>query len=344
MIDKEFCMSSYLAFRYIEKDDVDFYEGLSHNNIELTSDKDRIRVNSSEDIDRELKKVFEKIKYEKLGILLSGGMDSGILASYMTGATAYTFRFLNGTFRSEELKRAEYYADHYGLKLEYVDINWNCVENNLDKIMMSKGAPVHSIEPQIHCAAMQAKKDGIQRMIIGNSADLIFGGMDKLLSEDWEFDKFVERYMFTNPKKVLKKPKEITYLFERFRKGKKIDYLSFMDKVSLVESLSSYMNAFKMAGMPYTDPYEGLKMASKLDLVRIRNGESKYLIRELFKMKYPDINVPEKIPMPRPVDSYFKKWNGPKRKEFRDDINIEEYDGNQRWQLYCLERFLNLYE
>ena len=30
MIDKNYCMSSFLAFRFIEKDDVDFFVGLKH--------------------------------------------------------------------------------------------------------------------------------------------------------------------------------------------------------------------------------------------------------------------------------------------------------------------------
>ena len=48
--------------------------------------------------------------------------------------------------------------------------------------------------------------------------------------------------------------------------------------------------------------------------------------------------------MPRPVDAYFANWEGPKRKEFRDDIDITKYSGNQKWLLYCLERFLNIYD
>ena len=36
---------------------------------------------------------------------------------------AYTFRFLGGTFQSDELHRAEYYADRYALRLHYVDIS-----------------------------------------------------------------------------------------------------------------------------------------------------------------------------------------------------------------------------
>ena len=35
---------------------------------------------------------------------------------------------------------------------------------------------------------------------------------------------------------------------------------------------------------------------------------------------------------------------GPKRKEFRDDIEIKNFSGNQKWLLYCLERFLNNYD
>lgn len=33
MIDKKYCMSSYMAFRYIEDDNKEFYEGFKHNNI-----------------------------------------------------------------------------------------------------------------------------------------------------------------------------------------------------------------------------------------------------------------------------------------------------------------------
>ena len=96
--------------------------------------------------------------------------------------------------------------------------------------------------------------------------------------------------------------------------------------------------------MPYCDPYEKLEMKEPLDLKRIRAGESKYLVRELYRMKYPDLEVPTKIPMPRPVDLIFEKWQGPKRSEFRKDIPMHKLTGNQKWQLWCAEQFLNLYE
>ena len=343
-IDKNFCMSSYLAFRYIEKNDIDFYEGLQHRNIVPMKDENKIKVFTAQNIDDAVNETFSKIRNKKLGILLSGGMDSAILASYMNGFDAYTFRFLNGEFQKEETKRAEYYAKTYGLRLHYVDITWNTTEPYIDKILKNKCAPVHSIEPQLVVAAEQAKTNGIEMMVIGESSDLIFGGMDQLLSQDWDFDDFVNRYIFLNPAEVLNDPVDVSYLFERYRNGNKIDFLKFMDEVFSIESSSSYLNAFEVAKIPYIDPYANLIMAEPLDLKRIRNGEPKYLIRELFAIKYPDIPIPNKVPMPRPVDFYFADWNGPTRHEFKKNLDMSKLTGNQKWQLYCLERFLNIYE
>ena len=345
MTDKKFCMSSYMAFRYIEADDKEFYDGMKHNNIKPLPDEERILVRTVDDIDREIGRQMETFKDKKKGILLSGGMDSAIVASYLKGSDAYSFRFLGGGFQKEELARAEYYAGYYGLNLHYVDISWDTVISHLDACMKAKCAPVHSIEPQILQAALQAKADGIEQMFVGESSDLIFGGMDGLLAKDWTLDEFVDRYTFTRPEDVLAEPVSMQYLFERYRlDGGMIDFLTFMDDVFSIESSSSYLNAFAVAGMPYYDPYARLKMADELDLHRVRNGEPKYLIRGLMAKKYPEIPVPNKVPMPRPVDEYFKTWAGPVRDEFKKDLDMSQFTGNQKWQMYCLERFLEIYD
>lgn len=345
MVDKRYCMVSYLAFRYIEDDSKEFYDGAHHKNIKPLPDKERILVKTADDVDREIRNQIEQFKDKKKGILLSGGMDSAIVASYLSGSDAYTFRFLNGEFQKEELLRAEYYAKYYGLKLHYVDISWDTVVTHLEPVMKAKFAPVHSIEPQILQAALQAKDDGIELMFVGESSDLIFGGMDGLLDKDWTFNEFMERYIFTKPECVLTEPVDMQYLFERYRlDGNKIDFLKFMDDIFSIESSSSYLNAFAVAELSYFDPYAKLKMSDALDLYRVRHGEPKYLIRELMAKKYPEIPIPNKVPMPRPVDEYFKTWEGPTRPEFRDDIKMNRLSGNQKWQLYCLEQFLNMYE
>ena len=339
-------MSSFLSLRYVEDDDIQFFDGLHHQVYKQQPLERKVFVSDAQDVDIALRNVFRCVANEKLGLLLSGGMDSSILASYMPeGADAYTFRFLGGTFQSDELERAEYFAKYYHLTLHYVDIDWNTVEQNVDKVMVHKGAPVHSIEPQLYAAAMQAKEDGITLLVIGDAADYVFGGMDGLLSKNWSYDQYVKRSVYVDPAEVLKEPYDMNYLFERYRLGRSsIDYLRFYDEVVTDESYASYENAFETAEIDFIDPYELIKMVKPLDLGRIRNGDTKYLIRDLFRMKYPETTVPLKQPMPRPVDEYFAKWEGPKRPEFRDDIDITKYTGNQKWLLYCLERFLNIYD
>ena len=349
MVDKNYCMSSYLAFRYIEDDKKDFAEGIVHSKDSVFNSSEKIPVYTAQDIADAYRKAFEAKSDVNMGILLSGGMDSACLAAFMKpGSHAYTFRFLNSNVGADDMKRAEAYAKKYKLVLHYVDIDWSVVEKNIDVLMKRKGAPVHSIEPQIMEAALQAKQDGVEMMVAADGSDLVFGGMDRMLSKDWSLDEWKEFYTFCNPELVLNEPVSMDYLFERYRlKDNKIDYLRFIEEVFGYESSGSYCNAFICADMkyqPFYDPSGMVVMAEPLDLNRVRNGESKYLIRELFKMCYPEIPIPEKIPMPRPVDKYFKSWEGPKRPEFKSDLDLSKFSGNQKWQIWCLERFLNFIE
>ena len=345
MVDKNYCMSSYLALRYIADDDKNFYEGMQHKNIDIIPDEKKVLVKNADEIGASIKEQLNQFKDKKCGILLSGGMDSAIVASYMAGGDAYTFRYLGGSFQKEELARAEYYAKYYNLNLHYVDISWETVLLYVDACMKNKCAPVHSIEPQIVQAALQAKNDDIEVMFIGNASDSVFGGMDKLLSRDWSFQEFIDRYIFINPSVVLKNAVDMCYIFKSYSSEKdKINYMAFLDEISVIESESSYYNAFVTAGMQYFDPYACFKMAYPLDLNRVRNGEPKYLIRELMAKRYPEIPVPEKNPMPRPVDMYFSEWKGPSRPEFKENLDMSQFTGDQKWLLWCLERWLEMNE
>ena len=48
--------------------------------------------------------------YFKAGLLLSGGMDSTIIASFLPGCGYYIFRFLSGDYQREGLQRAKRFA------------------------------------------------------------------------------------------------------------------------------------------------------------------------------------------------------------------------------------------
>lgn len=336
-----------MAFRYIWKDGMDFYPGFTHRNYRPLQAEERIPVTTAADIDREIQQQIDALyqQYDSIGILLSGGMDSANIASYLKpGSHAYTFISSTGVF-DDDAERAKQYCQKFQLQHHLIDITFDDYKKYTPIVMASKWAPVHSIEPQIYKAAIQAKKDGVQMILVGESADLIFGGMDKLITPEWTFDAFVKRYTFLEPSLVLRHPVSQNERFEPYRIGNNgIDVLRFMDDVFSIESSSSYLNAFAAAQLPYYDPYARLVMAEPLDMKRVRNGEPKYLVREFYAMKYPELPIPFKIPMPRPVDEIFKDWDGPSRPEFRSDIPMQTLTGNQKWQLWCAELFLNLFD
>jgi len=309
----------------------------------------RIPVKTAEDINKEIQKQIDSLyeKYDKIGILLSGGMDSAILATYLKpGSNAYTFTTDLSSSFDLDVQRAKKYCATLGLNHTLINIDFDDYKKYTPIVMEKKCAPVHSIEPQIYKAAKKAKENGDELILVGESSDLIFGGMDKLISRDWLKEDFKERYTFLEPELVLSNPDLSVYdLYDRYDlPNDKIDFMRFMDEVFAIESSSSYLNAFACADMKYYDPYAILIMADELDLNRVRNGEPKYLVRELYKIRYPEFEVPDKIPMPRPVDEIFKDWEGPIREEFRNDIPMSELTGNQKWQLWCAELFLNEYD
>lgn len=347
MIDKNFCLSSYIAYRYIYQDDIDFFDGLKHSNFKLPADSEKKYIKNAAEIDHCIQEQFDLLykKHSNIGILLSGGMDSAILASYLKpGSHAYTFCTDNSDIYNEDIERAREYCKRFRLIHHLVNISFDDYKKYTPIVMENKCAPVHSIEPQIYKAALEAKSNGVEVMIIGDGADYVFGGMDKLLSRDWLFDEFVKRYTTLDPKLVLSNPVDVTGIFEPYRLPEnKIDFQKFLKGPTTIESYGSYMNALNSANMQYLDPYEIMEMSQELDLSRIRNGESKYLIRELYSLKYPDIDIPTKIPMPRPVDIIFENWDGPKRKEFKENIPMHLLTGNQKWQLWCAELFLDIY-
>lgn len=341
IVDKEYCMSSFLVFRYIANENKIFKKGIEHI-YKANNKKTCMPCATAKDIDINIRKLLEQVDLSKAGILLSGGMDSAILASYMPkGTRAYTAKCVAENAVDETI-RARQYCEKYELEHIIVDITWQDYLNSIDKLMIQDGCPVFANEPQVYKLAETMKKDGIETIIFGDNADMAFGGMDRLLSKEWTYKEWIDRYTFVKPEQVLKNPVDMDEVYRRYKIGETgIDYIAFLKEIFAASSTGAYINAFKQANINYFDPYAFLEMKEPLDLERVRSGESKYLIRELFKTKYPEFVVPEKIAMARAVDQWLADWKGPKREEFISNC-IDGLTGEQKFLIYSLERFLNL--
>jgi asparagine synthetase B (glutamine-hydrolysing) len=345
IVDKEYCMSSFLTFRYVVDENKIFAENVVHDEYKLdiaAGCGGGYICDSAEEIDAAISEQFEKLDLSNAGLLLSGGIDSAILASYMPkGMKAYT-AICSAQGAIDETPRAKRYCDINGLEHVVVDIKWEDYENSIDELMLHDGSPLYANEPQVYKLAQRMKADGVKTVIFGENADTAFGGMDRLLSKDWKYDEWKKRYTFVEPSQVLKKFVDMDEVYRKYKVGKDdVDYIKFIDEIFGTSSSGAYTNAFKLAGLDWFSPYARLKMGKPLDLKRVRSGDSKYLLRDLFRKKYPELDVPEKIAMPRAADQWMADWKGPVRKEFIPGC-ADGMTGEQKFMIYSLERFLNL--
>ena len=88
--DKNFCLSSYIAFRYIWRDDMDFAEGLHHRLFTPVPEAERIPVASASDIDREIDahavpKPSDVKRFEKWMFTAVDAMDNNELSAVYQG-------------------------------------------------------------------------------------------------------------------------------------------------------------------------------------------------------------------------------------------------------------------
>lgn len=339
-----FCLSSYLAFRYVAKPGVAWCPGVEPS-FPMIREGDQRPVSTSAQIEDALGELLAPVQDRKdVGLLLSGGIDSAILAALLpAGTRVYTIRF-EAPGAVDESVWARRYADACGLRHRTVTVSWPDYLAVTDALMLRKKAPLHAVEVGLMLATQQAVADGVSALVIGNGADSTFGGLDQLLSREWSFDDFVRRYTFLRPEQFLVDPVDLTDIYTPYRLGDGIDVLKFLKVVHGLGILQAFDNAIQAGGCSTIEPFEHLRLEGPLDLHRIRNGESKYLLRELFTRLYPNLPTPEKIPFARPMNHWLRDWHGPLRREFRTDISFNNLTGDQKWLLWCLNRFLDLVE
>ena len=341
-VDKTYCMSCFLMYRTIVGHDRKFAENTSPRFYELSGELEPIH--DSEELERSLRRSVEKVcQGGRTALALSGGIDSAVLARFMPrGSVAYTFKcVVPGKEVTDETQQAARYAELCGLEHRVVEIYWEDFERYAPELMRHKGTPIHSIEVQIYKAALQAKADGMDAFIFGETADINYGGFSGLYSRDWTFGEFVDRYAYVNPYHILRDCEMVTEPLKVFENGGMIDVYKFCRNIYLQESMGSYTNACQCAGIKLVTPYTTTCLAVPLDIERIRRGENKYLVREVFSRLYPGLEVPPKTPMPRPMSEWLNDWSGPKRKEFWPNC-VRNMSGDQKWLVWCLERFLDM--
>lgn len=338
--DFDYCVNSFLQFRFVEDETKCFAPGIEPRF--ATVPVGRRPVTNSVDLERELRCGLAPFTDpSKNALMLSGGIDSGILARMVpAGMKAYTLKCMVDN-AVDETKAAKITALKNRLEHEVIPVTWEDHERLLPELLRFSKYPVHSIAIQILKAARHARKDGFENLIFGETADILYGGLSGLLSREYTAAEFFARYNYVDPVKVLRYPAPIYTPYERHTINGRVDVHGFINDVLLREALGSYTFSCELGGVGFVAPYSGTYLAAPLDLVRIRTGENKYVVRNVFSMLYPNLEQAEKIPMPRPLDIWMKEYAGPKNAVFRD-FNVADLSPDQKWYVHSLDVFLTM--
>lgn len=266
-------------------------------------------------------------------LLLSGGMDSAVLAPFMPkGSAAYTVYF--DKIEKNELGLAKSYCEKFGLEHIPLKIDADEYLESIDGLIIRKGMPLSPAEPVYHLAAKKAAMDGHEQVVTGGGADGKQGGFVGL-RHDVEPSEMEQRWRkhYINPVNILRDSISVEYAFGDFLKdGKRIvDSREFLWYVGTERF--AYDNAIEAAGTSHIAPFSTFRCA--FDKWRNKR-EPKYFIVEMYRAIF-GYDPPKKYGMQKP--SYALGGYKPTNLEIFKEFDIKSYDFNKKVQIFFLERF-----
>lgn len=307
-------------------------------------EKDSVKISNENDLDIFLKQYFSNIDFNKTGIMLSGGIDSSLLASYMPkGSYAFTISYPEMK-NKDEVDRARFFANSFGLNLVIVEITFQDVLKFHDELTINKGQPLSSIEIGIYKMCLEAKKHNLDSLITGMGADGVFGGTFNLMSRDWTNGEFVERFTYIKPETVMRTPVDSMEFYEMYYGYPYFNMFGFLDDIESEYTVSYFANPSDLSGIKILAPFESCVRDFELDRNEMLNGNEKKLLRTLFKKHNGfEFNGIKKA-FPRPTEYWEKLYH-----EKLDDIfYVDSYDrlntSEQKWILFTTNRFVKLFK
>lgn len=235
----------------------------------------------------------------RVGLLLSSGLDSAILAKYLpANAVAYTIDY-EGIYA----KNSEFDGAATFLKGEFthrrVLITKADYFSAIEEVTRLRKAPTVPHEASVYIACRRAALDGVQHMLAGFGADGRFGGFKSLhLSPRFrDFRKLLATW-YIDPKEVLVEPAPVDWVINSYAENGRVDVQRFLTEVG-TEGRSAY-ECVVAAGLNPVFPYAEMALAEKLDLER----PEKYLLHSLFEKLYGYPYVGRKKPLWVPYDDW----------------------------------------
>ena len=333
------CVGCFLRYRSFPHDITPFMQK-KHFAIEKTPTK----ISNENDLDKYLNSFFKSIDFNKTGIMLSGGIDSSLLASYMPkGSYAFTIAYPEMK-NKDEVDRAKFFAKTFGLKLVVVEVTFQDVLRFHDELVINKGQPLSSIEIGIYKMCLEAKKQNLDSLITGMGADGVFGGTFNLMSRDWTNKEFVERFTYIRPEVVMKNAVDSMEFYEMYYGNPYFDMFGFLDDVESEYTVSYFANPADLSGIKLYAPFESCVRNFELDRSEMLNGNEKKLLRLLFKKHNGFEFSGIKKAFPRPIEYWENLYCDKLDDIFYSDSFARLNNSEQKWILFTTNRFIKLYK
>jgi len=157
-----------------------------------------------------------------------------------------------------------------------------------------------------------------------------------------ELKDFQKRYEYCP--RVNENNEELDKTYNEFINNGNFETLKFLTYNYHIMTLKSFFYIPELFGLIHVPLWGYIGLKDKLDINRIRNGEPKYLIQEVFNNLYKkhNLKVIDKIPFTRPTDIYMNKsfYDLKYIPILEEYIKKNKLTSQQKWMVYCLNRFL----
>lgn len=296
-------------------------------------------IEAAKILKEEVESVIHNKDPQKIGILLSSGIDSASVA-YCLPSGCHAFYVTYDQATSEDMSSVEKYAAVNGLELHKVYVDDKTYRKWVPILMRVKKSPLHPCEIAVAEALQCAQTLGINIVFAGWGCDTYFGGMDKLLSRDYSTaHEFAERYTYLQPNIVLKNPDEnVQMYFDRYQTEFGFDTFRFLEENYHGMTLQSFYYLPKMFHIQMKCPWGSIGLNEPLDLNKIRNGQPKYIVADAFKHLSGCLSIPEKVPFTRP--DYIDCIDKLKQFDFISSNSFAKLTPQQKWMTFILCAFI----
>lgn len=266
----------------------------------------------------------------KVGLMLSGGMDSAILAAMLPeGSVAYTLDYDELRGELSEFDAAARFIKK-GIAHKRVKVTKNQYFAAARELTFLKQQPTVPHDPAIAVAAKVALADGVTHLVTGIGADGRFGGFAHLYADDSRsgFQKCLHK-QFLDPTSILVNSYPVGFLIDKYTVEGRVDVAGFLREVGTEGTAVS--DSIKALGLEPVNPFTEIHLEGG-------NGLRKKIIKEAFLSLYGGERPNKKIALPVPYKQWLSNYR-PVMPEFKLNC-VKHVHGKRRYLVYSVELYL----